>query len=114
VRTQQVAIADLDSDGRVDLVAANAGTIGNSCPPNCAAVAAGVAVLLQAAGGAGQFQPASNYAASGSDFVASVAVGDVDGDGRPDLVIAQSAGIYVRLQDPAHPGQFLPATPISQ
>ena len=113
-RTQQLAIADLDGDGHPDLVVASAGTLGGGCPPNCGSVGTGVAVLLQGPGGAAQFQAASNYPASGTDFVSAVAVGDVDGDGRPDLVIAQSDGVYIRLQDPAHPGQFLQATRISR
>jgi hypothetical protein len=41
-------------------------------------------------------------------------VADLDGDGRNDLVIAQAAGIVVRLQDPAHAGQFQAARPIGR
>jgi hypothetical protein len=45
-----------------------------------------------------------NYAGNG--VIAWVAVGDMNGDNKPDLVIADS-GIVIRLQDPANPGQFL-------
>src|SRR5207302_85616 len=37
--------------------------------------------------------------------------GDVDGDGRPDVlyVSAYNGDLWVRLQDPGHPEEFLPA-----
>jgi hypothetical protein len=35
-----------------------------------------------------------------------VAVGDMNGDGKQDLVMADG-GIQIRFQDPANPGKFL-------
>lgn len=114
LRSANVAIADLNADGAADLAVADSGTIGPGCPPDCHSVGTGVSVLLQNPAAPGSFQPAAHYAASAGDFVSWVAVADINGDGKPDLVIAQSGGIYVRLQDPLHPGEFLAATPIWQ
>jgi hypothetical protein len=36
----------------------------------------------------------------------------MNADDKPDLVIAQADGSFIRFQDPLHPGQFLAATPI--
>jgi Bacterial Ig-like domain (group 3)/FG-GAP-like repeat len=72
-----VAVADLNGDGKPDLVVANqystTGTNGD------------VSVLL--GNGDGTFQPAVNYA-SGAQYAVSVVVGDVSGDGKLDLVVA--------------------------
>lgn len=67
-----VAVADLNADGKPDLVVANQGT--NT-----------VAVLL--GNGDGTFQPPLTYDPGGV-HPSSVAVADLDGDGRPDLVVA--------------------------
>ncbi len=77
-----VAIADVNGDGYMDLVVAN------MCEANdrsCGYPGAngGVAVLL--GNGDGTFQGPINYSSGGSDAI-SVAVADVNGDGRPDLV----------------------------
>ncbi len=77
-----VAIADVNSDGKPDLVVTNrGGTVG---------------VLL--GNGDGTFQAAVNYSAGGSNPV-SVVVGDVNGDGRLDLVVANrdSSSVSVLL-----------------
>ena len=42
-----------------------------------------------------------------SDVTRSVAVGDLDGDGRPDLVVADGSP-YIRYRSPTTPGAFLP------
>src|SRR5580698_5719547 len=67
---QGIAIADVNGDGKLDLLVADQ---------------IGVAVLL--GNGDGTFQPAVNYSSGGFDAY-SVAVGDVNGDGKPDLVVA--------------------------
>jgi hypothetical protein len=74
-----VAVADLDGDGHLDLVAANydSGT---------------VSVLR--GNGDGSFQPARHFAAGGGPH--AVAVGDFDGDGRLDLAVAGD-GVNVLL-----------------
>ena len=112
-RSEDIAIADLDGDGRADLAVANFGSLAGLCPPDCGIVGSGVSVLLQQPASAGRFQSAQNYPTS-DDFAQWVAVSDVNGDGRNDLVIAQANGIFVRLQDPARPGQFQAATPVGR
>jgi hypothetical protein len=71
-----VAVADVNGDGRPDLITANYGTHGS--PANS------VSVLL--GNGNGTFHSAVNFAAG--SYPVSVAVADVNGDGRPDLVVA--------------------------
>lgn len=110
-RSAGVAIADLDGDGRADLAIANRGSLAGACPPDCGSAGTSVSVLLQQPAGRGRFLPAQDYPAI-DDFVQQVAVADIDGDGRNDLVIAQSDGVFVRLQDPAHAGRFLSAVPL--
>lgn len=97
---------DLDGDGRLDLLTANYGAATN---PNTL----GLSVLLQAAT-AGTFQAHADYA---TDYrAAALAVGDLDGDGHPDVVVANAGlpgapgSLSVLRQDPAHPGALLPAS----
>jgi hypothetical protein len=77
---QQVAIGDLDGDGKRDLATANFenGT---------------VSVLINR--GDGSFEPRRDYAA-GEATALSVAIGDLDGDGRQDLVVVGDT-VTVRL-----------------
>ena len=70
-----MAVGDFNGDGKLDLVIANAQV------PNEA-----VSVLL--GNGDGTFQPPVNYSTGGSPD--SVAVGDFNGDGKPDLAVVSS------------------------
>ncbi len=73
-----VTVSDVNGDGRPDLVTANeypSGGSGNGA----------VGVLL--GNGDGTFQPAVSYD-SGGTYAYYVAVADLNGDGKPDLVVA--------------------------
>jgi hypothetical protein len=90
-----LAIGDVDGDGRNDVVVANAGPPGDP---------GSVSVLLQA-GAPGHLAVPMVYAGYWGPL--SVALGDLDGDGRLDIAIADG-GPSIRFQSPALPGFFLP------
>ena len=69
-RPQAVAIADLNADGKQDLVVGNFDS---------------VAILLGR--GDGTFEPAKTYGTD--EIVSSIAVADMNGDHVPDLITAQ-------------------------
>lgn len=80
--TNSVAVADVNGDGRPDIVVANfCAGVGGNCG------AGSVGVLLS--NGNGTFQPVSVYG-SGGYQPSTVIIADVNGDGRPDLVVANS------------------------
>jgi hypothetical protein len=101
-----VAIADLNADGLLDLAIANLGTPDS---PDTASLS----VLLNKSGSPGSLLAASNYAAGARSQ--SVAVGDLNGDGKPDLVVANAGHlgdtgtVSVLFQNPGMPGTFLTA-----
>src|SRR5207247_1582297 len=74
---KSVAVSDFNGDGRPDLAVVNVSSYD---------VPGTVSVLL--GNGDGTFQPVQSFAA-GSD-ARSVAVGDFNGDGRPDLAVANA------------------------
>jgi len=76
-----VDVADVNGDGHPDLVVAN------YCQ-NIECVNGGVGVLLGNADGT--FQTPVSYSSGGSG-ANSVAIGDVNGDGHPDLLVANSS-----------------------
>ena len=76
---QSVAVADVNGDGKPDLVVANL------CASSDCTNGGVVGVLL--GNGDGTFQAAVSYGSGGQD-AESVAVADVNGDGKPDLVVA--------------------------
>ncbi len=77
-----IAIGDLNGDGRLDLVVANYCQGDNCLVPNDNAE---VSVLLN--NGDGSFQTAVSYDA-GVYYTQAVAIGDLNGDGHPDIVVA--------------------------
>jgi hypothetical protein len=103
-----VAVADLNGDGKLDIVTANTilSADGNG--------SSSVSVLLQDPANPGRFLPAVNYPTGFSPV--GVAIGDLNGDGKPDLAVADTTGISILLQNPAASGQFLPlrTIPIGQ
>jgi len=104
---QAVRIADVNGDGLPDLVVANLG------PGSDGTGTSGVSVLLQDATHPGTFLAPVGYQ---TPFGAvDVAVGDLNGDGLPDLVVASygpypTGAISVLLQNAATPGTFGTAT----
>src|SRR5262245_32475521 len=97
-----VAVGDFNGDGQQDLAVAN---LGNPITGD----GASVSVLLGS--GTGTFQSAAPYAAG--DAPASVAVGDFNGDGRPDLAVANllsdSVSVLLNTTGFSPRGTFNPA-----
>jgi hypothetical protein len=93
-----IAIGDIDGDGRPDVVVANAGPPGEP---------GSVAVFVQDHAAPGQLGPPVRYRGYWGPL--SVALGDLNGDGLLDMVVADGAP-YVRFQSTVTPGLFLPPT----
>ena len=84
ISAESVAIADVNGDGKPDIVVANYRDL--------ACGWGGVGVLL--GNGDGTFQTAVDYCSGGSAAY-SVAVADVNGDGKPDIVVANANDVNV-------------------
>jgi len=76
-----LAVADVNGDGKADILVAN------ECSGNGNCTESAVAVLL--GNGDGTFQSTKSYA-SGINTV-SIAVADVNGDGKPDVIVANNS-----------------------
>jgi hypothetical protein len=106
-----VAVADVNGDGIPDLV------VGNLGAPNLNTgklYDSGISILLGK--GDGTFQPAREF--SNGNYTYVVAVADVNGDGKPDIVTANGNGLFsfynglsVLLGN--GDGSFSPASPIA-
>lgn len=81
--TNSVAVADVNGDGKPDLLAVNSCSSDNNCNGS-------VGVLL--GNGDGTFQPVVPYDSGGSGAM-SVAVADVNGDGKLDLICANDGTV---------------------
>lgn len=79
--TVSVAVGDVNADGKLDLLVAN------QCLSNSDCTRGGVGVLL--GNGDGTFQAAQSYN-SGGEYASAIAVADVNGDGKPDLLVVNS------------------------
>ncbi len=96
-----VAVADLNGDGKPDLAVASLGP----------APTGAVSVLLQNASSPGTFATAVSYFGFGQPL--SVAIGDLNGDGHPDIAVADGANATVMLQNAASPGTFANPVPVN-
>lgn len=95
-RSTALAVGDLNGDGKVDVAVANSGLPGDP---------GSVSVLLQDPAAAGTLLAPTNHLGAWGPM--GVAFGDMDGDGRPDLVLADG-DIVVRLNQASAPGAFGP------
>lgn len=81
VGSNSISIADLNGDGKLDLA------VSNACGENADCLNGGTAVVLLG-NGDGTFQTAANYDLG--YVTEAIAVADVNGDGKPDLISASS------------------------
>ncbi len=102
-----VAVGDVNGDGKPDLLMTN-----RCSDPYCYYGSGSVGVLM--GNGDGTFQPAQIYYSGGSNAVA-IAIGDVNGDGNLDLLVANNyypGGVGVLLGNGN--GTFQPAQTYGQ
>ena len=93
-RSAALAVGDLNGDGRLDVVVANAGLPGDP---------GSVSVFLQSPTTPGALNSPTNYVGVWGPM--GVALADLNGDGLPDLVLADG-DLVVRFSRSSSPGTF--------
>ena len=86
-----LALADVNGDGKPDLIALSLGSSPEAGEPLDVG-----SLWIFLGNGDGAFQPGANYPLPGSFFhtgYSSFAVADLNGDGKPDLAIATGSGV---------------------
>lgn len=91
VYAQSVVIGDVNGDGKPDLLVGNACPLGD--PPYCDA---GPTLDVLLGNGDGTFQAAVSYN-SGGTGAQSLATGDLNGDGKLDVVVGNSGNVSILL-----------------
>jgi hypothetical protein len=84
-RTLEPAVADINGDGKLDLVVLNACDTTKGCT-----LAGGSTVGVLLGNGDGTFRPVVTRAV-GEKFTSRLSLGDVDGDGKLDIVVSECA-----------------------
>lgn len=109
-------VADFNGDGALDII------VGDLSQSTDSVSRGFIGVFLGDLAHPGKFLPETLYPAGilqnfYGPYAWQIAVGDFNGDGLPDLVVGQyptnfdsTPTINVLLNDPSHPGQFLPYT----
>ena len=87
---QALAVADVNGDGKPDMVVGNQVCLDYNEYNVCTEAEGAVSVLL--GNGDGTFQPEVSYTWGGPPVV-SVAIGDLNGDGIPDLAVGTNSGV---------------------